>query len=155
MTRPVEPDFEAELQSLRDSYVGATPRQRLSIIRQRVRNPHAGPNQLVTHVSSVEALARTLVMHQYVKTKAGVAAIYPRYRYRKPKTLIEEYLRMHSGEDPATTFGADTWRLFGYAVEYRNLLAHECTYLARYNYDPLIQACVSVLEKLRLLAGLK
>jgi len=154
MVRSTDPDFVGELQALRNTYVGATPKQRLNIIRQRVHNPQAGPNQLVTHVSAVEALARTLAMHLHAKTKADLAVLYPRYRYRNAKTLVAEYVRAQGAGEPASVFGADTWQLFVYAVEYRNLLAHECTYLARYKYDPLIQASTEVLEKLRQIAGL-
>ncbi len=154
MARSTKPDFVAELQALRNTYVGSTPRQRLNIIQQRVHHPQAGPNQLVTHVSAVEALARTLAMHLYAKTKVDLVALYPHYRNRNAKTLVGEYVRAKGVGEPASVFGAETWRLFVYAVEYRNLLAHECTYLARYKYDPLIQASADVLEKLRQIAGL-
>lgn len=155
MAQSAQPDFVAELQSLRDSYVGATPRQRLGVIRQRVRNPGAGPNLLVTHVSAVEALARTLAMHIHARTKADLAALYPRYKDRNAKTLVAEYVKARGAGKPSTVFGEETWRLFTYAVEYRNLLAHECTYLERYKYDPLLHACETVLEGLRQLARLK
>jgi hypothetical protein len=44
--------------------------------------------------------------------------------------------------------------LFGYAVDYRNLLAHECTYLGLDKFPSLIEACEAVLEKLARLGGL-
>lgn len=56
-------DYVAELAKIRESYVTADPRQRLSIIRQRLEDHHFGPNRLVTAVSAAEALARSLAMH--------------------------------------------------------------------------------------------
>ncbi|SBV53152.1 hypothetical protein XBLMG947_3958 [Xanthomonas bromi] len=56
-------DYAAELQSIRKTYVSVSPRQRLHVIRQRLANPDHAPNLLVTHVSAVEALARSLASH--------------------------------------------------------------------------------------------
>jgi hypothetical protein len=53
----------------------------------------------------------------------------------------------------ATFFGEDTWKCFVYAVDYRNLLVHECTYLGLDVFPSLIEACEAVLNKLEKLAG--
>jgi len=53
-------DYVAELLSVRSTYVGMSTRQRLSVIRQRLADHHFGANRLVTSVSAVEALARSL-----------------------------------------------------------------------------------------------
>jgi hypothetical protein len=123
-------DYEAELLTIRQNYICATPRQRLSVIRQRLEDHHFGPNLLVTAVSAVEALARTLAMSQKAKSKDELSKIYPQYKNRKPMTLVTEYLIAKGIIEPDAYFGEDTWRLFGYAIDYRNLLAHECTYLS-------------------------
>ena len=141
-------DYVAELLSIRDNYVTATPRQRLSIIRQRLEDHHFGPNRLVTAVSAVEALARTLAMHHKAKTRSQLKSLYGRYKDRSPKTLVQEYLAAQGVTDPTAFFQEDTWRLFGYAVEYRNLLAHECTYLGLDKFPTLIEACEEVLNAL-------
>ena len=144
-------DYEAELAAIRDAYVCATPRQRLHIIRQRLSDHHFGPNRLVTAVSAVEALARTLAMHASCATKVEMSANYSKYRNRKPEGLIRDYLETKGIADPKAFFAEDTWQLFGYAVQYRNLLAHECTYLGMDKFPSLIEACeeiVSALAKL-------
>lgn len=141
-------DYEAELLSIRQAYICATPRQRLSVIRLRLEDHHFGPNRLVTVVSAVEALARTLALGQKAKTKDGLVNIYPRYKNRAPKSLVKEYLAAKGISEPDTYFGEDTWRLFGYAIEFRNLLAHECTYLGLDKFPSLIDACNEVLESL-------
>ena len=141
-------DYVAELLSIRDAYVCATPRQRLSIIRQRLEDHHFGPNRLVTAVSAVEALARSLAMNHKAKSKKDIKKLYPKFKDRSPKTLVLEYLKVRGIDDPTTFFGEDTWRLFGYAVEYRNLLAHECTYLGLDKFPTLIKACNEILNSL-------
>jgi len=149
-----EPDYAAELQELRRIYVRSTPKQRLHIILQRIDNPSHGPNLLVTHVSAVEAFARTLVMHAKATSKDHLESGYGRFRDREVKSLIVQYLTDRHGRAPADTFGPATWQRFAHAVNYRNLLVHECTYLGQQRYPQLIQACQDVLHQLAQLEGL-
>lgn len=148
-------DYVAELLKIRETYVTASPRQRLSIIRQRLEDHHFGPNRLVTSVSAVEALARTLITTHRAKSKIELKSLYPKFRDRSAKTLVAEYLRARGVADPVAFFEEDSWRLFCYAVEYRNLLTHECTYLGLDKFPSLIEACEAVLEKLVQLGGLR
>ncbi|MDH5538533.1 MAG: hypothetical protein OEY03_03930 [Rhizobacter sp.] len=82
------------------------------------------------------------------KTKAELSAAYAAYRHRKPEGLIREYLEAKGISDPKVFFAEDTWLLFGYAVKYRNLLAHECTYLGIAKFPTLIEACEEILASL-------
>jgi len=148
-------DYVADLVMLRERYVSATPGQRLSIIHQRLEDHHFGANRLVTSVSAVEGLARTLAMHEHASSKAGLGLLYPKYRYRKPEGLVREYFVAKGISDPAAHLQEDTWRLFGYAVQYRNLLAHECTYLGLQKFPSLIEACEEVLAALVKLARIR
>ncbi len=141
-------DYSAELQTIRDAYVSATPKQRLSIIRQRLEDHHFGPNRLVTVVSAVEALARSLVMNYRATSKADMKRLYTNFMNLTPKTLVLEYLEVRGITDPTTFFKEDNWQLFGYAIDYRNMLAHECTYLGLDKFPSLIAACEEVLESL-------
>jgi len=141
-------DYEADLATIRSRYISATPRQRLSVIRQRLDDHHFGPNRLVTVVSAVEGLARSLAMHATARSKSEMAALYPKYSHRKPEGLIREYLQSRGITNPDEFFTEDTWRLFGYAVKYRNLLAHECTYLGLEKFPSLIEACDEILSAL-------
>ena len=148
-------DYVSDLKMLREHYVSATPSQRLSIILQRLEDHHFGANRLITSVSAVEGLARTLVMHEHTLSKAELVPLYPKYRYRKPEGLVREYFLSKGISDPAAHLQQDTWRLFGYAVEYRNLLAHECTYLGLQKFPSLIEACEEVLAALVKLARIR
>jgi len=148
-------DYVAELAKIRQAYASAMPSQRLAVIRLRLEDHHFGPNRLVTSVSAVEGLARSLALRAKAKTKANMLKLYPRYRDRPPKSLIEEYLRSKGITDLDGFFGDDTWKLFGYAVNYRNLIAHECSYLGLDKFPSLIEACEHVLEKLVQTAGLR
>jgi hypothetical protein len=147
-------DYVAALALIRDRYITATPRQRLSVIRQRLEDHHFGANRVVTSVSAVEALARCLVLHGRAKSKTEKRTLYCRYRDLESKTLVKEYLKSRGIADAKTFFGADNWRLFQYAVSYRNLLVHECTYLGLDKFPALIEACETVLDKLAKLGGL-
>jgi hypothetical protein len=57
-------------------------------------------------------------------------------------------------KDAQSYFGQDVWEKIGFAIKYRNLLAHECTYLSQDIFPELIQACEHVLRKLAALEGL-
>lgn len=78
-----------------------------------------------------------------------------KYRDRSPKTLVYEYLKDRGISDADAFFEEDNWRLFSYAVEYRNLLTHECTYLGLDKFPSLIEACEAVVDKLARLGGLR
>jgi hypothetical protein len=106
----------------------------------------------VTAVSAVEALARCLLQHVDARTKAEIRAAYPRYKKWTAPSLVREYLLRHGIADPSTFLEEDNWKLLGYAVEFRNVLVHECTYLGLDKFPSLINACEGVLEKLVKLA---
>ncbi len=155
-------DYEQHLAELRKSYIEATPRQRYSIARQRIEHLEHGPNVLVACVAAVEGLARSLAMHREAsrgaKTrdlKAHLSAIYSKYKWKRPEELIKQYLLDEGLPAPPESFGNDTWERLHYAIEYRNVLAHECTYLGQDRFPALIEACQIVLHKLAAIGGLK
>ena len=145
-------DYVARLQSLRDSYVVAYPRQRLHIIRQRLDDHHFGPNRLVTLVSAVEAYARCLALRLRAKKREDFKKFYPKYRDKGPKALVAECVKARGVDDFPSFFGEDNWKLFGYAIDYCNVISHECTYLGLDVFPSLIEACEVVLSKLEELA---
>jgi len=145
----VEPsEIEEHLAMLRRTYVESLPKQRLSVAKKRIKNPEHDPNLLITFVSAVEGFARSLCMHQHARTKTELTDIYQKYRNQSAESLIKEYLTNRSLGEAPTHFGERTWQLFGYAVQYRNLLTHECTYLGSDKSPELIEACRAVLRKL-------
>ena len=150
----VEFDYEDHLVRLRRDYVEANPKQRLGVARQRIRNPKHDPNRLIAFVSAVEGFARCLAMRCHAASKAELSAVYPSYRNKGAEELIEEFLAVRALGSAADFFGAATWKRFGYAVQYRNLLAHECTYLGQDLSPKLIEACRIVLESLAKTQGL-
>jgi len=147
-------DYEAHLMTLRRSYIEATPRQRLNVALQRINNPGNGPNLLVAYVSAIEGFARSLAMHQEGRTKQEVSSLYPKFRNIGAKKLITQYLQKKINSDPENFFGKETWTKVGFAIDYRNLLAHECTYLGQDKYPDLLAACREVLKKLAEVEGL-
>ena len=147
--------IEEHLSELRRLYVEATPRQRLHIAKQRLEFPEHGPNVLIATVSAVEGFARSIAMHCRAGSKAELTAIYPQYKFKAPEELIAEYLQSRNLGTPETFFDPESWRLFKIAVKYRNVLAHECTYLGQDKSPSLILAARDVLSKLAETQGLE
>lgn len=94
-------------------------------------------------------------MHASFATKEDLSANYSKYRNRKPEGLVREYLESKGIADPKAFFAEDTWQLFGYAVQYRNLLAHECTYLGLDKFPSLIEACEEIVSALSKLGNIR
>ena len=141
-------DVGQQLESLRRSYVIAYPRQRLHVAKLRINNPGHDPNRLIAFVSAAEGLARSLCMHHRVRRRSELAALYPNYIRRGPESLVGEFLAAKGLGKPRDYFGAETWEHFEFAVQYRNVLAHECTYLGADLSPKLIKACRTVLRAL-------
>lgn len=147
-------DYVAERLRLRRIYVNSSPGQRLGVIRKRLMHPEIGPTRLVTVVSAVEALARAMVVHAKSPGKSSLDKIYSAHRDKDPEALVTEYLKISRSADPKEHFSGDTWPLFREAINYRNQVVHECTYLGQDKYPSLIEATLDVLEELVLLGGL-
>ena len=148
MSAKSDTEYEQHLADLRRLYVESTPRQRLHLATQRIQNPEHGPNRLVTSVAAVEGFARSLAMHCHATSKTNLSEIYPRFRFKGPEELIEEFLRFGNRGAPNDFFASGDWRLFKFAVQYRNVLTHECTYLGQDTFPELIFACYRVLSAL-------
>ncbi|MDE2235770.1 MAG: hypothetical protein KGK44_09505 [Gammaproteobacteria bacterium] len=150
-----EIDYVSELLKLRKTYVSAQPQSRLNVIRKRLANNEVGPTKLVTVVSAVEALARSLIIHGNAKTSEAVDRAYAQVKLKDADTLVEDYLRQLGQPKPTDFFVGETWLLFRNAVNFRNLVVHECTYLGQDKYPSLINAGLEVLENLVRLGGLR
>lgn len=149
-------ELRDELEQLRKTYAGAKPSARLAAIRQRLAraDEESGPARVVATVSAVEALARSLVVHAPGRPPATAHFRYQQVRSKQPPDLVEEALRLHGGRTPGDHIGAETWALFGLAVQVRNLAVHECTFAGADRYPRLVDAAERVLETLVEAAGL-
>lgn len=141
-------DYVAERLKLRSIYVNSHPKQRLVVIRQRLAQPEIGATKLVTAVSAVEALARSLVVHSSTKSPADIDRIYSKVRNRAPEALVQDVFNTFQKGAAADHFHEDTWPLFCEAVNFRNQVVHECTYLGQDKYPSLVAATLEVLEEL-------
>lgn len=144
----------AELQKLRLAYEGATPRQRFTVALQRINNPAAYPNDLVTRVSAVEAFARSLLANSGASNREEVLAKHRKLAKREATSLVEAYAKLHR-TSPKSVFGEELWETFRLAVAARNLLVHECTYLDAQKYLPMAHSCTEVLFGLAKLSNTK
>jgi hypothetical protein len=125
-------------------YEGATPRQRFSVAPQRINHPAAYPNELVTRVSAVEAFARSLLANFGARSREEVLTQHRRLASRDATSLVEAYAKLNATTAKAL-FGEELWGIFRLAVNARNLLVHECTYLDAEKYLPMEHACTEVL----------
>jgi hypothetical protein len=138
-------DYENHLKELRASYYRSYPRQRVNIVKQRIENPEHGPNLLVTYVSGIEGLLRSLVVWGETNSGRPSAEIYEKYRMWGVDRLYKEYLKQKCSEPVVDD---ELYQLISFAVEYRNLLAHECTYLGQDKFPKLIEACDAFLKSI-------
>lgn len=150
----MDDDFKKHRLELRNLYVKSTPRQRLNIALERIQCPDHDPNLLITRVSAVEGVARSLLVHHLTPRQNDTLKMYSVFCNCSAPTLVEAYFRARCQKTPHDVVGEDTWKLFQHAVAYRNLLVHECTYLGQDKTPELLAASRTVLLKLAELAGL-
>lgn len=153
----MQSDLLEHPQELQRTFAVATPAARLRVIKQRLAAAHAelGTTRLVTVVSAVEALARSLVVHASGRPAATAEMRHRQYRNAGPVELVEEVLRLHGAAAGARHFDAEEWELFEVAAVYRDLVVHECSTIGHDRHPYLIAACESVLRGLVELAGLE
>lgn len=149
-------DLRRELEALRSTYALSRPSQRLVVLRQRLARAEAesGATRLVTLVSAVEALARSLLVHAPGRPPASAHFRYQQVRLKSPVDLVGDVFRLYASHPPEDRLGKETWGLFELAAQYRNLVVHECTYLGPDKYPRLIAASEQVLEALSEVGGL-
>lgn len=138
-------DYEAHLKQLREQYYRSYPKQRVHIAKQRIDNPSHGPNLLVTYVSSLEGLLRSLVIWYETTSDRPSEETYKKYRFKGLTSLYKTYLKQKSC---SCLIGEENYKLIEFAIEYRNLLAHECTYLGQDKYPELIQVCEKLFKSI-------
>jgi hypothetical protein len=140
-------DYVDDLRKLRDIYVANPPKARFISIQKLLARNTDGIEKLITAVSGVEALARSMVVHWQSKGK-DIENTYDIYKHKTPVQLIEEVFNIYKKVTPESYFTEDTWPLFKYAIEFRNLVVHECTFLGQDKFPSLISATEEVLSAL-------
>ncbi len=148
-------NYVEELLNLRNVYMLVHPQSRLNVINKRLEQPEIGPTRLVTVISAVEALARSLLIHRKAKTEADLISLYSSAKSKEADSLVVDFLKHCGHQDPALYFTGDTWQLFRHAINFRNLIVHECTYLGQDKYPSLIDAGLEVLSGLVVLGQLR
>jgi hypothetical protein len=148
-------NYEEHLKNLRKLYYESFPEQRLHVGEQRIENPDHRLNQIVTYVSAIERLLRSLVLWDETATEKTSQKKYEKYEHYGFKKLFSIYLEQRSTQSK-DIISDDIYRLVEYAVKYRSLiLAHECTNLGQDKYHELIDACEAFLHELANHAGIK
>jgi hypothetical protein len=150
-----EINYVEELLQLRRIYVEAAPQSRWNVIAQRLAHTEIGPVRLLTVVSAVEALARSLLMEVQTRGSSNKSRLYERHKSKEPHVLVEHLFVELRLPIPSEHFSEDTWALFRHAVNFRNLVVHECTYLGQDKYPSLIAASEEVLGELVKIGGIR
>ena len=143
-------------EELQRAFATATPAARLRAIRQRLATMHGetGSTRLVTVVSAVEALARSLVVHSAGRPSSTAEMRHRQFRHSAPVELVEEVLRLRGARAGVLHFDRDDWELFEVACCYRDLIVHECSTVGPDRHRHLIAASETVLQGMVELAGL-
>ena len=104
-------DLHDHVDELQRACALATPAARLRMIRQRLASAQGetGSMRLVTVVSAVEALARSLVVHSSGRPASTAEMRHRQFRVSGPAELVEEVLRLRDAGRPASHFGAENW----------------------------------------------
>ena len=144
---PDDNHFKQHVVRLRETYVRSRPWQRAWVARQRMQHPGVTANVLIASVSAAEGMARAILLMLQTKPDSDVMRLYSRIRNDSPKDLLAKIAALKSST-PAKVFGNETVRLFRWAVEYRNLLIHEATFLNQADGSWLINAAQEVFLKL-------
>lgn len=155
-------DYKSHLKDLRTQYINATYQQRISVAEDRINYPDCYPNQLITIVSATEALARAKCIEVLQSQGKTATEAYEKTRITKtdsngtisvrcagPILLIENLICPSVGKTSQELFGKDIWETFSYAIEYRNLLIHEGTFLRQDYAISLINSCHEVFNLLK------
>jgi hypothetical protein len=150
-------ELHAHPDELQRAYAMATPAARLRVIKQRLAGAQGetGSARLVTVVSAVEALARSLVVHAPGRPAATAEMRHRQVRTSGPVELVQEALRLRGAGPAQQHFAESDWELFDVAARYRDLIVHECTHIGSDRHPYLIAATEAVLRGLVALAGLE
>jgi len=139
--------FKAHLARLRDSYTRFAPAQRFRIARERMNRLDAPANELIAVVSAAEGIARSLVVTERMRGGQKFDAVYKAVKLH-PGTSLVKAIATTRGTTPEALVGRETWRLFGWACEYRNLLIHEATMLNQIDASWLIVSAKRVFKRI-------
>lgn len=126
-----DPDLEGQLspESLRELYVNSTLNQRYRVALERRRNPDHGPNVLVNAVAALEGFTRAAVIQDLIGAGKTTQEAYACTRWLNPSDLLKDFLLPSLDISGEEAFGRESWERLALAMQFRNLLVHEATYL--------------------------
>jgi hypothetical protein len=109
----------------------------------------------VTAVSVLEGLARAIAVKHVQAEGSSLEDAYKQLRWKKPVEMLTEYVLPSLGKAPEDAFDGTSWSLIPEAVEFRNLIVHEATYLSGGTCNKLISAVLHVFDRIADLSGAK
>lgn len=146
-------DSQIPPRELREHYLRATPRQRYQVALQRIENASSGPSLLVNVMSALEGFTRSVAVRQRVDMGETYEQAYPKVRNVGPVDLLSEHVCPTLETTPEEAFGPEAWSALPDAVDFRNLLVHEATYLHGGTCKRLTDAARHILDTLARIVG--
>ena len=143
MKRPEWAEILERSQELRILHTKCTGSQKVKVVRDRLLNPDALSNIILTYYSAIEALCRFILMRHDKNQNS-----YADYRSLKTKkmmdTIRENYKNIFINSEENEMFD----EFFACFSEVRNYLVHECGFIqAGYSKKILCEAKI-VIQKL-------
>lgn len=138
---------------LRQLYVQANLRQRYSVACDWLGHPSLGPLQVVAAVAALEGFSRAVAVKNSVDGGANLESAYLALKWKTPVELVEKYV-LPAFDLEVTALDHNDWQLLQAAIDYRNLLVHEATYLNGASCQELRDAVVRVLGHIARVVGI-
>lgn len=143
---------ELSPKQLRALYLRGTLRQRYRIAAQRFDRASVGPSDLVNCVSALEGFARAVAMRRLTDAGNPLKEAHDYLRNVGVVELITKHICPAYQVTPDAAFGTAIWKQIPEAIEYRNLLVHEATFLNGGTCKRLIKATLACFDALGNLA---
>lgn len=141
---------------LRDMYKTATLSQRYFVALQRVQNPEGEPNRLVNAVAALEGCARAVAArYQATEFKVDLLEAYGRVDHDALLKLLRKRIAPKLESGLAALGDPQQWKTLEVAIQFRNLLVHEATYLHGGTCRELISCTLGFLSRLVELHGIE
>ena len=138
---------------LREIYMRGTLRQRYSIAKQRLSDPAVEPNRVVTAVAALEGFSRAVAVSIAVAKGKALEVAYGELRWTKPIDLLRLHIIPGLGVQQHRLGTEEEWAILETAVEFRNLLVHEATFLHGGTALQLEQCAIAFFERLAEVSG--
>lgn len=138
-------EMQKHVNKLRALYISGTPRKRLNVGKQLINYDGLFIQKLIFYVSAIEGTARSGVLNCKTRLK-NKEALYLKIKKRNAIQIVKSFFKIKK-KNISKILKYD-WKFFKLAVDYRNLILHEATFLRQGYSQKLIESCKRVLAEI-------